>query len=133
MRAKLALPPAPEFQQRLVPPVSTATNAPAQQASASPVAKPAPRRKPGFFQSLVGDAPPFATSRMISVRYEKNGAFVVSLENGQEWRQTDVEGGAAYWTRAPSEYIVTITQGSFNSYILGTSQSPRKYRVERLR
>ena len=133
MRAKLALPPAPEFQQRLVPPASAAASAPALQASARPQAKPAPPRKPGFFQSLMGDAPPFATSRMKSFRYEKNGAFVVSLENGQEWRQTDVEGGSVSWNRAPSEYIVTITSGSFNSYTLGTSVSPRKYRVERLR
>ncbi len=135
MRAKLALPPAPEFQQRLVPPASAsasaAASAPAPQASAKPT--PAPRRKPGFFQSLLGDAPPFATSRMKSFRYEKNGAFVVSLENGQEWRQTDVEGGGVSWNRAPSSYIVTITSGSFNSYSLGTNASPRKYRVERLR
>ena len=70
---------------------------------------------------------------MRSVRYEKNGAFVVTLENGQEWRQTDVEGGQAAFRRAPSDYLVTITSGSFNSYTMSTSNSRRRYRVERAR
>jgi hypothetical protein len=137
MRARLSLPPAPEFQQRLVPPATAATASapPGLQASARPQAKPAatPRRKPGFFQSLVGDPPPYAQSRMRSVRYEKNGAFVVTLENGQEWRQTDVEGGQGSFPRAPSEYLVTITTGSFNSYTMSTTNSRRRYRVERVR
>ena len=92
-----------------------------------------PRGKPGFFGALLGDPPPFAVSPMRSYRFERNGAFVVSLENGQEWRQTDIDGGAAAWTRKPSAYTVTITSGSFNSYTLTASGSPRKYRVERLR
>ena len=135
MRSRLSLPPAPEFQQRLVPPATATASAPALQASARPQARSAatPRRKPGFFQSLVGDAPPYAQSRMRSVRYEKNGAFVVTLENGQEWRQTDVEGGQAAFRRAPSDYLVTITSGSFNSYTMSASNSRRRYRVERAR
>ena len=137
MRSRLSLPPAPEFQQRLVPPATAATTSapPALQASSRPQARSAatPRRKPGFFQSLVGDAPPYAQSRMRSVRYEKNGAFVVTLENGQEWRQTDVEGGKGAFPRAPSDYLVTITSGSFNSYTMSTSNSRRRYRVEGVR
>lgn len=141
MRARLGLPPAPEFQQRLVPPAAAAAPAlqnstpPSLQASARPAPKPAPtqRRKPSFFGSLLGDPPPYAEARLRSVRFEKDGAFVVTLENGQEWRQTDVEAGSASWNRAPSEYLVTITSGSFNSYTLGTNDSRRKYRVERVR
>ena len=136
MRARLALPPAPEFQQRLVPPASAGASASAMQATARPLARsapPPPRGKPGFFGALLGDPPPFAVSQMRSYRFERNGAFVVSLENGQEWRQTDIDGGAAAWTRKPSAYTVTITSGSFNSYTLTASGSPRKYRVERLR
>ena len=136
MRARLNLPPAPELQQRLVPPASAASPAPALQASARPVPKPpasTQRRKPGFFQSLIGDPPPYAQARMKSVSYDKTGAFIVALENGQEWRQTDIEGGSASFSRAPSDYTVTITSGSFNSYTLSTTGSRRKYRVERLR
>lgn len=136
MRARLNLPPAPEMQQRLVPPVSTASAASALQASVRPAPKPPAspqRRKPGFFQSLIGDPPPYAQAKMKSVSYDKTGAFIVALENGQEWRQTDVEGGAASFTRAPSAYTVTITSGSFNSYTLSATGSRRKYQVERLR
>lgn len=136
MRARLGLPPAPEMQQRLVPPASAASAVPAPQASARPVPKaaaPAQRRKPGFFQSLVGDPPPYAQSKMKSVSYDKTGAFVIALENGQEWRQTDVEGGTASFNRAPAYYTVTVTSGSFNSYTLGATGNRRKYRVERLR
>lgn len=127
MRARLGLPPAPEFQQRLVPQPSSAAPV------ASAVARPAPRKKPGFFSTLIGTAPPVAVSKMASYRTENNGAFVVTLENGQEWRQTNAEGGTALWTKPPSSYLVTISQGAFDSYNLRTSDSPHAYKVERIK
>src|SRR2546425_615829 len=76
MRAQLGLQPAPEFQQRLVPPAQSAYAAPppARITTARPTA---PRKKAGFFDNLL-NAPAFAVSRMASYRYEKNGAFVVA-------------------------------------------------------
>ena len=138
MRAQLGLPPAPEFQQRLVPPAQPGIAAPpAQPGIAAPaarsVARPAPRKKPSFFQTLIGDVPPVATSRMASYRYEKSGAFVVTLQNGQEWRQTDVEAGAVTWLKPPSKYLVTITQGVFDSFTMHTDDNPRVYKVERVK
>jgi hypothetical protein len=129
MRARLALPPAPEFQQRLVPAIQ-----PGAPPRATPsAAKILPRRKPGFFESLVGNAPAYAVSRMAAYRYLKGGAFVVTLENGQEWRQTDADGGTVRWTKKPSAYLAKITSGSFGSFALSTDDSPRSYRVERVR
>lgn len=133
MRALLGLPPAPEFQQRLVPPVQPGAPLRATPSAAPRVAKPAPRRKPSFFESLVGDAPPYAVSRVASYRYVKGGALVVTLENGQEWRQTDAEGGTVRWTKEPSAYLATITSGSFGSFTMNTNDSTRRYRVERVR
>lgn len=133
MRALLGLPPAPEFQQRLVPAVQPGPPSRAMPSVTPPVAKPLPRRKPGFFESLVGDAPPYAVSRVASYRYAKGGALVVTLENGQEWRQTDAEGGTVRWTKKPSAYLATITSGSFGSFTLNTNDSTRRYRVERVR
>jgi hypothetical protein len=66
---------------------------------------------------------------MSSYRFERNGAFVVALENGQQWRQTDAEGGTVSWSKAPANYTVTITQGAFGSYSLRISDSPRSYKV----
>lgn len=133
MRALLGLPPAPEFQQRLVPAVQPGMPARTTPPAPSVTAAPPPRRKPGFFQSLAGNAPPYAVSRMASYRYQKDGAFVVILENGQEWRQTDAGGGTVLWTKKPSSYLTKITSGSFGSFALSTDDSPRSYRVERIR
>jgi len=136
MRGQLGLSPAPEFQQRLVPPAGTI--APPMQMDASPappVSRSAPRnaKKPGFFAKVLGTAPPVAVSRMASYRYDESGAFIVVLENGQEWHQTDVEGGKAIWLKKPSDYTVTISNGSFGSYGLRTSDNPRTYKVEPLK
>lgn len=137
MRAHLGLQPAPEFQQRLVPsgPVMPLSSMPAAPALASAPSRsaPPPRRKTGFFANLLGETQPTAVSRMASYRYEKNGAFVVTLENGQQWRQVDVDGGMrASWLRPPSTYTVTVSQGAFGSYSLRTSDSPNIYKVEML-
>jgi hypothetical protein len=141
MRAHLALPPAPEFQQRLVPagPVMPLLSMPVSSIPASmPVApspgvatRPAPRKKAGFWDTLLGSAPPVAVSRMASYRLEKNGAFVVTLDNGQQWRQVDVDSGTlAPWTKPASTYKVTVSQGAFGSYTLHTDDSPHIFKVE---
>ena len=135
MRALLGLPPAPEYQQRLVPPAGMpqpAMVAPPMTASAS-ATRPAPvrRGRAGFFGNLLGENPPVAVARMANYSFEKSGAFVVELDNGQKWRQTDVEAGTANWNRSASSYQVTITQGAFGAYSLRVADSPRVFRVER--
>jgi hypothetical protein len=139
MRAHLGLPPAPEFQQRLVPsgPIMPVSSMPAPMPgpmSATPPPRvataPAPRRKAGFWDTLLGSAPPIAVSRMASYRYDKSGAFIVTLENGQQWRQLDVDSGTqASWMRPPSTYKVTVTQGAFGSYNMHTDDNPRVFKV----
>jgi hypothetical protein len=133
MRAQLGLQPVPEFQQRLVPPPQLGVAPPlpvvAPAAPARTASQPAPRRKVGFWGNLLGDNP-YATSRMASYSFEKGGGFLVTLENGQKWRQTEVEGGTASWTKEPSSYQVIISQGTFGSYGLRTSDNMRVYKVQ---
>jgi len=133
MRAQLGLQPVPEFQQRLVPPPQFGVAAPPPVAAAAApkriASQPAPRRKVGFWGNLLGDNP-YATSRMASYSFEKGGGFLVTLENGQKWRQTEVEGGTASWTKEPSSYEVIISQGTFGSYGLRTSDNMRVYKVQ---
>ena len=131
MRAQLGLSPAPEFQQRLVPPAGTVT--PQQMASNAPPMRAAAREKPGFWNRMLGTDPPLAVSRMASYRYDQSGAFIVALDNGQEWRQTDVLGGKVVWPNKPSTYTVTITKGAFGSFGLRTDENPHSYKVERLK
>src|ERR1044071_5641109 len=116
MRAQLGLQPAPEFQQRLVPPPPLCMAPPPPPAPAAAPARapvPAPnaarvasksRPKVGFWKNLLGDAPPVTVSRMSSYSFDKNGGFLVTLDNGQQWRQTEIEGGTARWTREASAY-----------------------------
>jgi hypothetical protein len=130
MRAKLGLQPAPELQQRLVPPAQL-SSAPPPPRVASRQAP--PRKKPSFFDTVLGNAPPEAVSKMASYRYDKRGAFVVTLENGQEWRQTEVEGGTTSWNKSPAAYTVTIIPAAFGSYNLRTDDNPRIFKVERVK
>lgn len=143
MRSLLGLPPAPEYQQRLVPsgsaPASALIAPPPPPAVIAPqphtAANPAPvrRGRAGFLGNLFGDNPPVASSPMTSYRYERSGAFVVTLENGQQWRQDDVEGGTAGWTKPAPSYHVTVTQGAFGAYSLSTDDNTRIYRVVRVK
>lgn len=136
MRAHLGLQPAPEFQQRLVPagPVMPLSTMPAEPGDTPPpriATRPAPRKKAGFFATLLGETAPISVSKMASYRYDKSGAFIVTLENGQQWRQTDVDNGArASWMRPPSTYTITVTPGAFGSYSLRTDDNPHIYKVE---
>lgn len=137
MRAHLGLQPAPEFQQRLVPsgPAMPLSAMPADTTPPPRVAtRPAPRKRAGIFATLLGEVPPVAVSRMASYRFEKDGAFVVTLANGQQWRQVDVDSGTpASWMRPPSTYTVTISQGAFGSYSLRTDDNPHVYKVVMVR
>ena len=136
MRAKLGLPPAPDYQQRLVPPAAPPA---AAAASGSPLSTPAtgPRvssappvhRRGGFLQILGGTAPPVAVSALASVQYDNQGAFILTLENGQVWRQLDAED-------APQAHFhigakVTIVPGAMWTYNLKTEGNAHSYKVER--
>jgi len=137
MRAHLALPPAPEFQQRLVPagpamPLSSMPASVSQPPVPNVAARAAPRKKASFWDTVLGTAPPVAVARMESYRFDNNGAFVITLDNGQQWRQADVDSGTpATWTKPASTYKVTVSQGAFGSYNLRTDDNPRLYKVER--
>jgi hypothetical protein len=134
MRSQLGLQPAPEFQQRLVPPPQLGMPAPlpaaAPAAPARVASRPAPRRKVGFWENLLGDPPPVSSGRMASYSFEKGGGFLVTLENGQKWRQTEVEGGTAHWTREASTYQVTVSSGTLGTYYLRTNEGPQIFKVQ---
>lgn len=137
MREKLNLPPAPEFQQRLVPPPASMPVATPRYDVPPPAAAPrtasrALPKHPGFFSTLLGSAPPTAVSRMTDFRFDKNGAFIVTLENGQTWRQTDPEVGQVNWNKSPGAYVVTIVPQAFGSYSLKVNDSTQLYKVQRV-
>lgn len=80
-------------------------------------------------QILGGTAPPVAVSALASVRFDNQGAFIVTLENGQVWRETDTES-------APKPHfhvgeMITIRPGALWSYNLTSEDSPHTYKVGR--
>jgi hypothetical protein len=126
MRAKLGLPPAPEYQQRLVPPLATSSSLDASPRNAPPSVQ--PHRKGSFLQILGGSASPVTVSSVASVQYDNQGAFILTLQNGQVWRQVNADGAKA---RLKIGARVTVTPGALWSYNLKTDDSPHIYKVER--
>ena len=122
MRAKLGLQPAPDYQQRLVPPATSAVTPPAPTIAAPPAVNTAPRPatasvprpKGSFLQILGGNAPPVAVSNITSVMYEANDAFLVTLENGQTWHQ--LNAGVAPRARLKSGTKVIIRPAVLGTY-----------------
>jgi hypothetical protein len=130
MRAKLGLTAAPEFQQRLVPSQSLAPMPPMSANSAPGQAPPAAlrRSKPGFLQILTGAAAPVAISILEAIQYDSQGAFTVTLQNGQVWHQVNVETGMNAKLKTGSR--TTIKPGALGSYDLKTDDSPHVYKVQ---
>jgi hypothetical protein len=126
MRAKLGLPPAPEFQQRLVPPAAPLPSA-GTTLRKLPSSAP-PHRKASVFEILIGGAPPVTISTLGSVRHDSEGAFVVTLQNGQVWRQVDAEFGITARLKVGAR--MTVKPGALGSYNLETDDNPLVYKVE---
>jgi hypothetical protein len=135
MRAKLGLPPAPDYQQRLVPPATSAVTAPPPVSAVAPPMNAVPRqatapvptqRKASFMQILTGSATPVAVSTLASVAYDANDAFVVTLQNGQTWHQ--VNAGVAPKARFKAGTKVTIRPAALGSYNL--QADGHTYKVE---
>jgi len=128
MRAKLGLPPAPDFQQRLVPPVVLSPSPAASRDRPAPA--PQTTRKPSLFQIITGNAAPVTVSTLAGVRYDDKENFVVTLENGEAWRQVDTGSGTR--VRLTLGAKVTVKPGAMGSYDLKSDGTPRTYKVERL-
>ena len=125
MRARLGLAPAPEFQQRLVPPAYMASAAAPPMREAAPL----PRRKDGLMQ-MFNDSPPLITSALVGVRYDRLGGFIATLENGQVWHQVNVTEGSPK-ARLTLGAKVRILRGAMWSYDLKADNNPHTYKVNR--
>jgi hypothetical protein len=130
MRAKLGLKPAPDFQQRLVPPGAIPLSTPVIASGAPrPVAPPAPRRQGGLMDMFAGKTKALAVSTLVAVRYDSQGAFIATLENGQVWHQVNFQEGFPK-ARLTIGSKVTILPGAMWSYDFKTSDS-HTYKVDR--
>jgi hypothetical protein len=62
------------------------------------------------------------------VQYDQQGAFVVTLDNGQVWRQANTIDGRKAPLRAGTR--VRITPGSLWTHNLKADNDPHYYKVE---
>ena len=127
LRAKLGLTPVPDFQQRLVPPAAFVS---AKPPAPLPDTVPAPRRQEGLTRAFSGNTPALVTSVLVGLRYDKQGGFIATLENGQVWHQVNLLEGAPK-ARLILGAKVTIKRGSMWSYDLRVDKKPGAFKVNR--
>jgi len=90
--------------------------------------------KPG----AVAPAPPplpeaidSVTATVTSFAMNREGRFVVFLDNGQVWKQSDADADRAYFRKNGGERVV-ISRGLLGSYRLVVNDSGIAYRVKRV-
>jgi len=125
VRAELGLPPAPQEQTRLVPPVSApqaATNA-AQ-----------PGKSRDFLGALLGAGKPVAPAlAMRSYVFNPDGFFTVTLSNGETWSQVRGDFYQAHWNKPAASYTVSVVTGAGGSFNLQVKGEAELYKVQRQR
>jgi hypothetical protein len=130
MRGKLGLQPAPEFQQRLVPPAAAmGAPAPTAASSAPRVAPPLPPGRRGGVMDLFSSKSRAVVSVLVAVRYDNQGAFIATLENGQVWHQVNVQPGYAK-ARLTLGTKITVVPGAMWSYDLKVGNGAHAYKVD---
>jgi hypothetical protein len=72
------------------------------------------------------------TSRLTAYSFNKFQIFIVTLENGQVWRQIPGDTIYAHWKSPPGAYTAIITHGLLGSFNFQISNLPGVYKVIRL-
>jgi hypothetical protein len=111
----------------------TVAAAPAPAATPAPVAQPESK---GFLSSLFGseDEPlptEIATATVASFTYDY-GLFVVTLDNGQVWRQVAAQGDRVPLSQERKNQV-KIWRRANGEFVLKIDNSPTKYHVRRIK
>lgn len=139
MRAQLGLSvpgqAAPKPASPPVPPPVLAY-APAPPAPAKPAGPPPMPRKTGLFNGMFNSIKPIVRNMPVeSVRFDKNGAFTVTLTDGEVWVQAaeDEVYHPARWRNPGPNMLVTIAPDAMHTFSLTVAGEDRFYKVKRLR
>jgi hypothetical protein len=109
---------------------------PAHPAPAMPVRPPPMPRRVGILGGVFTDPKPVVTGVPLqSYVFDKNGAFTVTLPDGQVWEQIEEDEiyHRARWRRPASDMRVTIRPASMHTYTLTISDQNYMYKVRRIR
>ena len=112
-------------------PVGTVIQAPPAEPVPVPRQQAVGHRRPSTLETLLGAKDVFIESRMVSYSFDLHDNFIVTLDNGQVWRQADSDS-IAHWRKHASAYLVDITGGAFGSYNLSIKGITGKFKVRRV-
>lgn len=111
-----------------------------QIATAVPAAKPSGPppmpRNTGLFNGMFDDVKPIVRNMpMQSFTFDGNGAFTVTLIDGQVWKQSaeDEVYHPARWRKSAGEMLVTIAPGVMHTFNMKVDDEARSYKVRRIR
>jgi len=124
MRAELGLPAASASQVKLVP-QTTGAVVPASVAVA-------PQKRGGLLSYVLGGKRQVDAMVLRSYSFDSSGRFMITLANGQVWRQTDDDRHLAAWKADPARYQVSIRTGALGSNILEVRGEPGAFMVKRI-
>ncbi len=71
-------------------------------------------------------------SDIVSFAYAPNGKFIVTLANGQVWRQIDADSGTVRLSNG-KHYVATISRGALGSYNFTLDDGDMLHKVKRLK
>ena len=138
MRGQLGLPPAPASQLQAVPPRGAYAFAPALPPAAQsgvPQAAPLPPKpkRGGVMAELFGGQAVVTAMRATAYSFDAKNIFTITLADGTVWQQMGDDDAHPDWRGQASRLVVSIKQGSFDSYNLKVADDSRIYKVRRIR
>jgi hypothetical protein len=95
---------------------------------------PMPKYKSGLYSGMFGAGHPIvANMRMSSYAFDGTGHFVVTLSDGQVWRQLDGDSALAHWNKPANTYVVNVGQGALGTYNLMVNADGNSFKAERVK
>jgi hypothetical protein len=73
------------------------------------------------------------TAKVREASYTPYGLFIVFLDNGQVWHQVKGDADRVRFPSPVSDNRVTISRGALGSYNMTVNDSPKTYKVTRLK
>ena len=132
MRVQLGLSaPLPKLAPKPLPAPQIASAAPRPPSGPPPMP-----RNTGLLNGLFNDIKPIVRNMpMQSFTLDKQGAFTVTLADGQVWKQAaeDEIYHPARWRKAAAEMLVTIAPGAMHTFTMTVDGESRIYKVRRIR
>jgi hypothetical protein len=104
--------------------------------AAAPAGPPPMPRNSGLFDGMLTDTKPVVRNvPMQSFTLDRQGAFTVTLADGEVWAQLEEDQiyHPAHWGEAGPGKLVTIAPGPMHTFAMKVSGQARSYKVRRLR